>query len=369
MISSFNRIDGVSRHAPALAGFGALPVGVRTAIITNPDQVDVLDPDRRLYDRELTIELWYPAECDSALTNSTGVYDTLLRDGVTPVRLCGRAMRDAPASNGEFPLVILSHGYPGNRMLMSHLGETLASRGFLVASIDHRDSTYADKADFVSTLLNRPLDTRFVADQLQSQAYAIIGYSMGGYGALLAGGVGVSDTAVQVHRSILAQHHNRAVDPRLKAILPIGAWGRQRGYFDADGLEKLRVPMLLMAGSADDISGYDNGMRLIFAESAGLRHLLTFEGAGHNAAAPYPAPKEAFAASAHLDFLPAEHYADAVWDTVLMNGIAQHFATAFLGLHLKNEPEMAGYLREFAEIPAGATEMLRLETLGQSAKD
>jgi predicted dienelactone hydrolase len=40
------------------------------------------------------------------------------------------------------PLVIISHGYPGNRYLMSHLGEDLASKGYVVASIDHRDSTY-----------------------------------------------------------------------------------------------------------------------------------------------------------------------------------------------------------------------------------
>ena len=41
--------------------------------------------------------------------------------------------------------MIISHGYPGNRYLMSHLGENLASKGFVVASIDHRDSTYDDQ--------------------------------------------------------------------------------------------------------------------------------------------------------------------------------------------------------------------------------
>jgi hypothetical protein len=45
-----------------------------------------------------------------------------------------------------------------------------------------------------------------------------------------------------------------------------------------------------------------------------------------------------------------------------MNGIAQHFASAFLGLHLKGETEMARYLTpEFAGFGAGAAEGLRLE--------
>ncbi len=92
--------------------------------------------------------------------------------------------------------------------------------------------------------------------------------------------------------------------------------------------------------------------------------LLTFDGAGHNAAAPFPAPKEAFTPSPNLEFLPAEHYADALWDTLRMNGIAQHFAAAFLGLHLKGEVEHgalsdAGLCRFCTgELAAG----LRLET-------
>ncbi|MEZ5791977.1 MAG: hypothetical protein R3D34_14755 [Nitratireductor sp.] len=40
-----------------------------------------------------------------------------------------------------------------------------------------------------------------------------------------------------------------------------------------------------------------------------------------------------------LDFVPFEHYADPVWDTVRMNNIAQHYATAFFSLHLKHESE------------------------------
>jgi hypothetical protein len=41
---------------------------------------------------------------------------------------------------------------------------------------------------------------------------------------------------------------------------------------------------------------------------------------------------------------PFTHYADAVWDTARMNNIFDHFATAFFGLHLKDENDKQAYL-------------------------
>ena len=45
-----------------------------------------------------------------------------------------------------------------------------------------------------------------------------------------------------------------------------------------------------------------------------------------------------------LGFAPFDHYADAVWDTNRMNNIAQHFATAFMDLHLKGDSAKGDYL-------------------------
>lgn len=60
-----------------------------------------------------------------------------------------------------------------------------------------------------------------------------------------------------------------------------------------------------MEGSAVATSGYSPGVRNIFELAAYAdRHLLTFENAGY--------------------------YMDPVWDTIRMNNITQHFATAFL---------------------------------------
>jgi predicted dienelactone hydrolase len=257
------------------------------------------------------------------------------------------------------------------------LGENLASKGYVVASIDHTDSTYADKAAFGSTLYNRPLDTAFVmqamADYADITHTAIIGYSMGGYGALIAGGAGLAEAAMAEEvvppQGILRQHLTPHVDPRLKAIIPIGAWGRQMGAWNAAGMAGLRVPALIVAGSADAVSGYDNGMRLIFTESTGTtRHLLTYIDAAHNAGAPIPPPWEAWQASPHLDFMPFDHYGDAVWDSVRMNNILQHFVTAFLDLHLKGRADMAAYLTEdWQGFHPGTARALRLETRAKGA--
>ncbi len=365
-----NRIDLIRPDAPELAARGPWPVGVRRHDLVNPAQLDVLTGATG--DRVLVVEEWYPA---IAGTGAVQPYQTLLRDGRTAIALHGSAARGAGAAEGVFPLVIVSHGFPGNRMLMAHLGESLAARGYRVASIDHPESTYGDPVylggqAFGSTLVNRPLDTAFVVAALGGGDHAIIGYSMGGYGALISGGASLA-------RDVLARdgigpvapwlerHCSAVANPQLKAIVPIGAWGRQLGAWNADGMAGLSVPALIIAGSADEVSGYDNGMRLIFDEAVGVeRHLLTFEAAAHNAGAPIPAPVEAWQPVPWLDFVPFDHYGDAVWDTVRMNNITQHYVAAFLDQHLKGLDRWDYLGAGFAGFAPGRARGLRWETLG-----
>lgn len=118
-----------------------------------------------------------------------------------------------------------------------------------------------------------------------------------------------------------------------------------RGFWDAETLKGVRIPMLFIAGSVDDVAGYDPGVRTIWEGATNVdRALLTFVNANHNAAAPYPAPEEGREIDPDLGFAPFDHYADAVWDTVRMNNIAQHFVTAWLDSHVKDDKEAASYL-------------------------
>ena len=370
-VQAENRIDTIRPDAPELAAHGSHPVGVRTLTLSDPGRIDVLnvpaEGDIPTYDRPLTIEMWYPAADGTA---SGTVYDTVTRAPSIATQLHGMAARDAaPASGQTFPVILISHGYPGNRMLMSHLGENLASKGYVTVSIDHTDSTYSDQAAFGSTLLNRPLDQRFVLDQMgdasvigediaaitDAQTAGLIGYSMGGYGALIYGGAGVTQGSTEYSwgtpRGLLAEHlagsdtHAKlSDDPRLKAVIAIGPWGRNTAFWDAGGLSGFSRPLMVMAGGVDDVSQYP-ALRAIFDETTGTdRHLLTFNHANHNAAAPMPAPAESYAEVEGMDFNPSEHYTDAVWDNVRMNNIAQHFATAFMDLHVKGDADKAAYL-------------------------
>ena len=75
------------------------------------------------------------------------------------------------------------------------------------------------------------------------------------------------------------------------------------------------------------------------------RYLLTFVNAGHNAAAPIPAPAETYAYSERLKSFPFLHYADPVWDTVRMNNILDHFATAYFDVYLKGDQDEIAYLQ------------------------
>ncbi len=369
-----NRIDTIRPDAPELAAFGPHAIGVRTIDLVNKDQVDILNvepgKDHPRYDRPLTVEVWYPAAGDKLGGTYEGVF---LRDGVTRVSLEGRAVRDAEPKKpetGAWPLVVVSHGYPGNRFLLSHLAENLATKGYVVASIDHTDSTYSDQAKFGSTLVNRSLDQIFVLNEIDrlskdpesfldgvvdASNAGLVGYSMGAYGAVITAGGGVTEASTKYEwgapDGTLAIHqagsatHDALPDPRYKAAIAFAPWGMERGFWDAEGLKGIEIPMFFVAGSVDDVSGYEKGTKAIYQQAVNSdRYLLTFENANHNAAAPMPAPAESWKVSEKLGWAPFDHYADPVWDTVRMNNIAQHFATAFLGKYLKDDQDMDAYL-------------------------
>ncbi|NNK16764.1 MAG: dienelactone hydrolase [Sulfitobacter sp.] len=371
-----NRIDTQLPSAPELAAYGDLPVGVRQLEMVNPGQIDILaidpaapKPDQLpTYDRPLTVEMWYPA-ADGASGDTT--LKAFLRDGTTEVTLQGTAVRDAApaAPDNAYPLVLISHGYPGNRFLLSHLAENIASKGFVVASIDHTDSTYRTQAAFGSTLVNRSLDQLFVLEEMAKMAAAdgdfaglydanntgLIGYSMGGYGAIITAGGGVTEASVGypwggphgtlgIHQAGSETHENLP-DARIKTAVAFGPWGMNTGFWNAEGLAGIRIPMLFIAGSQDDVSLYENGVRAIWENASNLPHaLLTYVNGGHNAGAPMPAPEESFYFSEEKGFNISEHYTDPVWNTARMNNIAQHFVTAWMDMHLKGDEAKGAYL-------------------------
>lgn len=387
------RIDVVTPIAPELAAYGSSAIGVRTLTAVDRNRPDILRtkegaPTAR-YDRRFVLEVWYPATLAPGQTPG-GTYQTVARDPSIAVTLRGQAVRDATLSTagGPFPLVLLSHGYPGNRYLMSHLGENLASKGFVVVSIDHADSTYDDQQAFASTLYNRAFDQGFVLDEMARLAApgsgsflsgrvdvtrtGLVGYSMGGYGVINTIGGGYSEMAQTMRgappnrllRERAASHpdYRASIDPRVKAAIAIGPWGMQVGMWDAEGLRGIRTPVLFVGGSVDDVSGYAKGTRALFEGTVNAdRYLLTFVGANHNAAAPHPAPAETLGATGRAVIAYTQH-ADAVWDTVRMNNILQHFATAYFDRHLKGDEAKQAY---FDVVPSGSDAVYAVDREGR----
>lgn len=372
-----NRIDTQRPDAPELAAYGQFEIGVRSIKIINPLQNDIVNIDPKTqtieniptYDRPLPLEVWYPAVSESKGATELDVY---LRDGKTKVSLHGKAVRDAKpfTSEQKFPLVIISHGYPGNRFLLSPLAENIASKGYVVVSIDHTDSTYRTQAAFSSTLVNRPLDQLFTLNQIEMMSAdqssflynlvdtsnsALIGYSMGAYGTVIAAGGGLSQNAIDspiappfrtldIHKSGSTLQQSLP-DPRIKTVVAFAPWGMNHGVWDKLSLKGVSLPVLFVAGSVDDVSGYENGVRAIWQATSNVdRSLLTFINANHSAGAPMPAPEESYVYAPKLGIHLSDHYTDVVWDNVRMNNISQHFVTAWLGKYLQGKAEMDNYL-------------------------
>jgi predicted dienelactone hydrolase len=358
-------------NAPELAPRGKYAVGVRTIEVVNKNQVDVLnskagvDP---LYDRSLTLEVWYPAVIPAGqkaletYKSTLGLFKDPKRP-LIPYTYLGRALREAQPdrSEGKYPLVIVSHGYPGSRLLLSYLTENLASKGYVVVAIGHTESTYTDRAAFQSTLLNRSKDVLFVLNSLAGfsgqgskhflsgivdvENTGIVGYSMGGYGVLNVAGAGYSQKmdstfavlsggshAIRV-RMAGQPEYQASMDSRIKAVVAFAPWGMQRGTWDAEGLKGLKTPTFFVAGSLDDVSGYEDGIKAIYEGAINAnRYLLTYQNARHNVA-PNPPPVETFAEGVS----PSEynHYSEPSWNEYRLNNNNQHFVTAFLGIHLK----------------------------------
>ena len=305
--SQSNRIDIISQDAPELAEFGEFDIGVSTIEISTSDAVDVLNTphggETAFYERKLTVEVWYPAYL--AQGQPGGTYKAITRNPEITATLHGRAVRDAEPlkEQGPYPLIIISHGYPGNRYLLSHTGENLASKGYVVASIDHKESTYDDQQSIASTLYNRPIDQRIVlnsmaalSEDIESPFYSlidseytgIIGYSMGGYGLVNNLGGGFSEQSVNGFISppngLLETHSTNSpnfrdrLDVRIKAGLLVAPWGMNAGFWTETDLAGITVPSFYIAGDQDTVAGYDNGTKKIYEGAVNSeRYLLTYQ--------------------------------------------------------------------------------------------
>jgi predicted dienelactone hydrolase len=232
-----------------------IPTGVRDLQV--PDAV-----------RPLTGLIWYPAQSSGS---PTLVGDNRVYVG-TP------ANRDAEPASGEYPLVILSHGWGGNDFSMNWLAADLASRGMIVVAINHPGSTAGNiTARAAMEIWNRPADisrtiTQLIADaqfgrHIDRRRIAVIGHSLGGATALAIAGARVDRDRIAVYcdrnddegcadfrvadlRSLPKEKFEAdGRDPRVSAVVAMAP-----GLTPAmtqQSLSAIAIPVLVIGGEVD----------------------------------------------------------------------------------------------------------------------
>jgi predicted dienelactone hydrolase len=153
-------------------------VGFRSAMLIDADS-----------NRPLEMVVWYPS-------GTTAATETI---GDNAVFIGAPAVRDAPPSPGEHPLVVLSHGYRGNWSNQVWLASALAHKGYIVAAVNHPGTTTHDRSpQAAAQLWLRPVDLRRAIDGVMTQPekfgrvadgrIAVVGHSLGGWTALEVAG-------------------------------------------------------------------------------------------------------------------------------------------------------------------------------------
>lgn len=320
--------------------------------------------------RSLRLRVWYPTAVSEGEAASYQHDISRKPDSPLPITFQGQALKSAvPITDQKFPLVVMSHGYGGWAEHFSFLGEHIASRGYVVASIDHADARPDGPVSFLlsfgNVLQNRALDQHQIIEYILSSVtdtkptgrYAaainvdrigLIGYSMGGYGALRTAGAPYDYNGEALSGlpdgSKKAMQEGTSQVPVIDAVVALAPWGGapDNRSWTPEGLAKISVPSLIIAGNQDDVVNFEQGVSWLFDNAKGSnRNFLVYREARHNIAgnaitdAGFPANK---------DFATAEFVREPVWRTERINAINQHFITAFLDLYLKDDTDKASYL-------------------------
>jgi predicted dienelactone hydrolase len=268
----------------------------------------------------LVTTLWYPADA--------GDDDERARDigpEGHPVFRGRPAAVDAPISAAEpiYPLILLSHGTGGSAASLDWLAASLAAEGYIVAGVDHPGNNalepltpegftlWWERATDISEVLNAMLTDPTFGPRIDGTRIGAAGFSLGGYTVLeLAGartdraafeqfcrspaadavchptemsqlGKGATNSAnmLPADRASIARAAASYRDKRIKAVFAIApALGEA---FDSNSLAGIKVPVSLVAGTADVTVPPDTNIQRI-ARLMRVASVTMVPGASHN---------------------------------------------------------------------------------------
>lgn len=357
-------------EAPELGRLGQYGIGVTVRNFALEDRTRItawgaISGNLTEANRELSVRFWYPAEKEDG---ETAQYIHIMRPpGKEPVTISSQGVAVPKAKaivDQKYPLVLMSHGFGGWDTQFSNLAEQIASHGYIVASIDHADMPIDGVTSFLlsfgNVLVDRTLDQRQILTQILEDAqsgshdYAaqidtnnvgLIGYSMGGYGAIASAGAHYdfsNDPMSNIPDSARITLNEVSQKPLpIKSLVTFAPWGGQPDSraWTAENIGKIDKPVLIIAGNQDDIVNYEEGVKWLFENMTGSnRYMLVYREARHNIVG------NEFDLEADGNFTTAEFLKEPVWRSDRLNAINQHFVTAFLDMTLKGDTSKADYL-------------------------
>lgn len=208
--------------------------------------ITLFDPERA--DRQLSVELWYPAAGPKAPRTTYEVFPGAAFHSAT-------AEHEAGAMAGTWPLVLFSHGRTGTRIAYSTLCEALAARGAIVASCEHPGDAMAD------WLVGDHSDDRTNEVNRVADAHLVLGALLRGHRAVPVDLL----NAIHHDRVVLAGHSygaftafataagSRGVAPHEHIRAVIGYQPYTRTMSDAL-LGRVSVPALLVVSGQDRVA-------------------------------------------------------------------------------------------------------------------
>ncbi|WP_030920555.1 alpha/beta hydrolase family protein [Streptosporangium amethystogenes] len=315
---------------------GAHPVGTTALYLKDTSRPDPwnLDVDAR----ELKVTLWYPTEQRNGqrapyMTPKESEL-TLRRLGIGDIpndtlsKTHTNAIKDAEPAGRNLPLVVLSPGFTNPMITLTSLAEDLASRGYVVAGIDHTYESYAttfpggriteclacdsdtDPGFGTGVVAGRAADVSFVLDQLPSKwdgsdridhsKIAMAGQSIGGASAMAT----------------------MMKDPRVRAGV------------DMDGTTYARIPKsgfsrpFMFLGSPQHVpGGRDTSWERDWKLLTGWKRWLVLSGAEHQSFTDGPLMAGTLGITPAYNVLPAARAAE----------LTRTYVAAFLDQHLKSK--------------------------------
>lgn len=209
-------------------------------------------------DRRIRTLVWYPA-------TATQTADPLAE------------RPDAEAApGGPWPLVVYCHGFMSSGRENAQLAAQLATRGFVVAAVEFPLTGMTSPGGAtVEDTVNEPADVRFVIDRLIASS-ADPAHRL--HGTIDTARIGLAGVSLGGFVAVATALYPSERDVRVRAVAAAAVPGCD---MPPGTLAPVRLPVLLLHGTQDDVIYYPENAVAAFEAVTGPRWLVTLAGGTH----------------------------------------------------------------------------------------